>query len=528
MFAFPSTTTMLLAILFQLLLICGYSSAKGPPESYRSLYPKYNHEIYYNTMVPEDTEVDVILRKNQPQKRFFVLESGYRPLSVTVTPCFMDGVLEWKISHSLYHQGSLDSSYRSSVWSNNLVLPPASSPSATYAGRSRRSYSTPAAPPGTYSLELRSNTEGAAKVLVTTRSTSDLPFHPPLPPDPNLEIVKVKRNRILVSWQPSLTTRPHQYCVSSNNRGNYNSLCSAESDLLMRRNGVSVTCVGRKTWHLFKGLKRGSTYYFDAFVLDAATNASSAYIGVSATLRGGGGGGGVAVPRLKDDALATFALDEANGHTVNIKYHPGKATSPILIFAQSCTGPGPVNLHIARGGPLKQDIMSTTVMDVKTLYLPPTNASSLSLSLRSTTHHKRKVRLWVSSRKHSAPFPEMPEDKSVRVFDSLTTCDSITIGWKISVDERVKYCIYRRLGGQSLTEPQNFCETRNQGIQVLCRRYHRFSKRRFNNVIMQRVKGLRPGTTYLFEVQVTKVKGEMLPYEQVWARTRATCSKHNR
>ncbi|GIZ00508.1 protein NDNF [Caerostris extrusa] len=160
----------------------------------------------------------------------------------------------------------------------------------------------------------------------------------------------------------------------------------------------------------------------------------------------------------------------------------------------SCTGPGPVNLHITTGGSSKQDIMSTTVLDIKTLRLPPTNASSLALSLRATSTRTRKVRIWMSSRRRNYPFPDMPQDKSIRVFESLNTCHSITIGWKTSADERVK-------------------------------RYHRFSNRRFSDLIMQKIKGLQPDTKYLLEVQVTKVKGEMLPYEQVWARTAKTCSK---
>ncbi|KAG8179310.1 hypothetical protein JTE90_016415, partial [Oedothorax gibbosus] len=208
---------------------------------------------------------------------------------------------------------------------------------------------------------------------------------------------------------------------------------------------------------------------------------------------------------------------------------------PVLVFVQSCTGPGPVNLHITQNYPSRHELMSTTVMDVKTLELPLVhNSSSLVLSVRSTTSHPRRVRLWVSSHRRATPFPALPHDKSVRVFDTLTTCDSVTVGWNTSPDERVKYCVYAQAAHDELTrrtlaEPQDFCETsvttaKSGRRTVLCRRYHRFSKRRFNNLVMQRVKGLQPGTRYLFEVQVTKVKGQMLPYEQVWAMTHDTCS----
>lgn len=209
------------------------------------------------------------------------------------------------------------------------------------------------------------------------------------------------------------------------------------------------------------------------------------------------------------------------------------------MFIQSCTGPGPVTLQISQNAVPRQEILTESVMDVKTLEVPKqisatANSSKIySFSIRSNTRHNRKVRLWISGKKHAFPFPVLPQDKSVSVFDTLTTCDSITIGWKASPDEKVKYCIYRQaafdeLMQRTLTEPQNFCEQSTEGSStrhtVLCRRYHKFSKRRFNDVIMQRVRGLHPGTTYLFEVQVTKAKGRMLPYEQVWATTHDNCS----
>ncbi|GIY76479.1 hypothetical protein CDAR_182511 [Caerostris darwini] len=44
-------------------------------------------EVFYdNRVIPEDTEVDVRLRKGYSETYFFVIASIYRPLSVTVTP----------------------------------------------------------------------------------------------------------------------------------------------------------------------------------------------------------------------------------------------------------------------------------------------------------------------------------------------------------------------------------------------------------------------------------------------------------
>lgn len=539
----------------------------SPKHNKSFYYPKYRHEIFYdNKILPEDVEVDTFIHKGQVQKFFYLLEGGYRPISVTVTPCSSDSLLEWKLSHNIFPISS--SPYHSDPWTNHVIRPPSISPTASYVGKKRRSYTNPRAPPGLYTLEVRSSAETNAKLLVTTRPPSQMPYHPPLPPESAVQIIKIKRNRILISWKASLSGRPLEYCVTSNTRGNYNSLCSAEGDMHggnpfyspvstgytyhygtkqlhnslqePAKHGAAITCVGRKTWHMFKGLQRGIIYYFDVFVMDVDTNASSVYIGVSAAVKN--------VPsspsRLKDDSLVTYNLDASNGFAVDTKYHLGRSSGPILLFIQSCTGPGPVTLTVTQNVSPRHEILSTNVMDVKTLEIPRQMAALINgsniqtLSIRSSTKHARKVRVWISNKKHAFPFPVLPPDKSVSVFDTLTTCDAITIGWKASPDERVKYCIYRQaahdeLMQRTLTEPQNFCEEPAEGsvlkrITVLCRRYHRFSKRRFNNVIMQRVKGLKPGTTYLFEVQVTKVKGKMLPYEQVWATTHSTCARHNR
>ncbi|KAL1434502.1 hypothetical protein MTO96_011596 [Rhipicephalus appendiculatus] len=114
---------------------------------------------------------------------------------------------------------------------------------------------------------------------------------------------------------------------------------------------------------------------------------------------------------------------------------------------------------------------------------------------------------------------------------SLTTCNSVTLAWKAALDEKVRYCIFKQevRGSYSgvFARPQDFCdETKlaEKSGKVSCRRYHRFSKHRFQNVIMQKIRKLQPDTTYVFEVLVTKARGRTLAYEKVWATTHRSCS----
>lgn len=564
----------LYSLLVHCFLLCTRSFVTGKDASTlskqnRSFYfPKYRPEIFYdNKVIPEDIEVDVFLFKDQLQRLFYVVEGGHRPLSITITPC--SSPVEWRLSHQVYPDA--EGSYISDSWYNhvvrpNQVIPP--SPTATYTGPQRQSYTTPTASAGLYMLEIKTaSTEATVKIFLTTRPTSQSPYYPPLPADHRVEIVKTKRNRVLISWKGSPSRRDLQYCVSANTRANYHSLCALDSDIhgdipstppssagfgfqwerssrrsmvsrvthlaksVEPKNDVLYTCVGLKTWHMFRGLQRGRKYYFDVFVLDTDTNASSTYHGAHTALRNA-----VPTTKLRDGSLVNFSLDSSNGYAVSSKYQFGKTSGHILLFVQSCTGPGPITITVSKTGS-GSEVLTESVMDVKTLEIRQAEAgATYILTLKSSTKHPRHVRVWISGKKQSFPFPVLPRDKNVKVFDTLITCDSITIGWRVSPDEKVKYCIFRSTARnddmkRSMAEPQNFCQASpdpgNDRKVVLCRRYHRFSKRRFNNVIMQRVKGLERNTTYLFEVQVNKVNvnGRTLPYEQVWATTSSSCSK---
>ncbi|KAG8175109.1 hypothetical protein JTE90_025289 [Oedothorax gibbosus] len=105
---------LLFYVLFQSLLSFAVS-AKEPLHSAKTFfYPKYRHDRFYDTkIIPEDTEVDVYLRKGHTQKLFFILDGGYRPISLTVTPCSRDALIEWKIAHTSFESHPSEAAYRS-------------------------------------------------------------------------------------------------------------------------------------------------------------------------------------------------------------------------------------------------------------------------------------------------------------------------------------------------------------------------------------------------------------------------------
>ncbi|XP_067136252.1 protein NDNF-like [Centruroides vittatus] len=511
-------------------------------------FPDYRPQVFYdNGALPEDAEVSLRLSAAGPRRVYFLSEKEGRPLTLTVTPCWRP--VKWRLS-----LGNFPLPGRKETWRNQLPekgVSERSTPLASYVGSERKIYSKSRSSAGLYVLELESEDADAdVRIHVTTGSELNS-YYPQLPADSSVGVLKVRRNKVLLTWKASpAESKPGQtvsYCLSVDQSRNRRSLCSVRPDAsptlppstgfgfswekskrkvskLSPPEHRNLTCVGRKTWHMFRGLQKGSTYYFDVFVVDSRTEASSAYDGVRVTTKRS-----KSVSRLKDGSLTSFSLDAKNSYSVSVKYPVTAPDKKLWIFLQSCTGPGPVTIRVSKDG---EEIVSSEVMDTKTLSVVPPSNGTYQISVETTSESPRRARMWVGRKFHKLPFPVLPEDKSVKIFDTLTTCDSVTLAWHSTIDEKVKYCIYKRTAKAGFVRlfasPQNFCEqseeTEEGRERVLCRRYHRFSRQRFNNVIMQRVRNLKPSFTYVFDVRVTKHNAKTLSYERVWVTTSGNCS----
>ncbi|XP_067122804.1 LOW QUALITY PROTEIN: protein NDNF-like [Centruroides vittatus] len=521
---------------------------------------KYRPEIFFdNGVLPENVEVKVYIFREEIKRIFVLIEKEQRPMFLTVTPC--SSPIEWRLFLRSF-PGEVARS-ETDVLNNHVpinhpfyLLWPAKT-------NLRNSSSTS----GLYMLEITAKIRDTS-VLIYLSTSNMTSVYPKLPNNPSLDVLKVRRNRILLSWLPSPSEtegKKIEYCISVNPRMNYPTLCSLNSDLtgdypaplppstgfgfwweknakkrLMTRtkeikknvdlkNDITYTCLGRKTWHMVQNLEEGRTYYFDVFAVDPSTNFSSSYIGISAATKSLHSG------KLRENMLIMVYLNESNGYSANFEYATVNTLQAIWCFVQSCFGPGPINVTLSTD---IQKIFSVNVMDMHTIVVHDLPNSTLHLTLSTKIKQPRRVRLWLSRKYHKYPFPTMPGDKRVQLFDTLTTCESVTLAWKTTNDEKVRYCIYMQSDKSKhfkyFAKPEDMCNKPIDGIvskgkqKVLCRRYHRFSRYRFNNVILQEIKGLEPATTYVFEVQVTKFRGKTLTYEQVWATTRKNCTNNYR
>ncbi|XP_076318243.1 neuron derived neurotrophic factor nord isoform X2 [Tachypleus tridentatus] len=526
-------------------------------------FKKFRPEVFYdNKVLPEDAEVRVFVFRDEVKKVFFLVEREHSPLSLTITPC--SAPIQWKLS--LRHFPVSGNQQGKDIQQNEItsgdVAPSYSVLQATYFGQEQRTYTNLNSYAGLYMLEMDSHgNDTSVKIFVSTKPEVHFP-HPLLPSNPRVGILKVRRNRVLITWMISPTESEHnqvvEYCVSANLRKSYKTQCEVDADingdipptpppwagfgfwweklarkkLLMKVRGIkkSVTvlddiiyeCVGRKTWHMFRDLQEGTTYFFDVFSVNPVTNASIAYLGASTTTKVSKSG------RIRDHSLTTLKLEESDDFSSVSSYTLRQKTPVLYFFVRSCTGPGPVDFEVSLN---RNVLLNTRVMSTETLSINDALNGTYTFTVSSLVRQTREVQLFVSRRYWKFPFPDLPKDKRILVFDSLTTCDSVMLAWRASSDDKVRYCIYQSNDTRNLM-PLFTCEPKYEHgynrEEVMCRRYNRYSRHRIQDLIMQKVKGLNPGNSYVFEVHVTKARGNTLPYEQVLATTRKHCTSYRR
>lgn len=542
-------------------------SSPSRPESQRPFhFAKHRPELFYdNNVVPENGEVNVFVFKDQIRRVFFLVEKERNSLLLTASPC--SAPIEWHIfrkplAPSDYSEESNESRdpstllYRDDGASTEPVV------GGSFYGRGRLSFSRRDAPRGVYMLEFDSD---SADTRVRVYGTSDADAHYPfplLPIKPKVEVLQVRNGRVLFTWKPSPSeSSAHQdvqYCVAANRKENFHTKCAVDSALrgdvpspphpdsgfgfwwekaarrklalrsremqraVRPQRDVVFECVGRRTWHSFADLEVDQRYYIDVFTINAKTNSSTAYPGTSVVARSVGN------QRIQDNQLVRIVLDQRDNFVHVAKYSVNANVPTMWMFVQSCSGPGPIQLSVTLR---KAKVLTAEVMDTRTLTLNHPSNGTYVIKISSTVPQLRRVHLLVSKKYHKFPFPTLPDDSGVKVMGSLTTCNSVTLAWKAALDEKVRYCIFKQevRGSYSgvFARPQDFCdETKlaEKSGKVSCRRYHRFSKHRFQNVIMQKIRKLQPDTTYVFEVLVTKARGRTLAYEKVWATTHRSCS----
>lgn len=404
-------------------------------------------------------------------------------------------------------------------------------------------------------LEVRATaSESTVKFFVTT--TPHVEAGPVLPEDRRVTVASVTKKKARLKWKPAVTSahlQPITYCVAANLRRNFPTHCSflaaktgnqppavphnsgfgfswerqesrkrnaakkSERGLKLRSKEFVYQCVGSSATALLKRLKPGKKYFFNVYAVRGDTNMSAAYEAASATTLSGG-----RAWHLKDGQITSVTLKKSTSSNAMYKYHL-RHHIPLLRFGFS-TCIGDVSIDISTRGRRLRHFRSFE--GVKTVALPNPTPGLYEVKIRANRKKSRQVALFVATSEKRFPFPSLPNDTSIQVFERLRTCNSVTLAW-LGSNEKLKYCLYKMQERNSVSRlfaKQNYCEApsaRKRTEKVRCVKLRR--KRSSQAVVSQTVRGLRPATTYVFDVYATQYRKTWLQYERVRVTTRATC-----
>ncbi|XP_043560074.1 protein NDNF-like [Chiloscyllium plagiosum] len=547
------------------LFLCLTSSAQNlpgrDPNLVQSLYSRLPAQDL--PAIPDGTEIAGFLMRDIPRRYYFIVEEDISPVTVTVTPC--EAPLQWTLALQVLpdqprREGSGESEH---LHLQMDPQPPVSGESVelfSYRGNDVESYAAAESPAGIYSLELVSiERDTIFNIYATTTPGSDQAY-PKLPSDPRLGVTFVRHTSMSLVWKPSPTIsclqQPAQYCVVINREHNYKSLCAVEAKLresthskrvwwpdmdrgmpeslrlnamvnhptfsarsttfsASRQGEIRKTCTGTKHGFTVSQLRPSTQYYVDVFIVNLLTNISAAYMGTFVKTK----------DEVKHNVLElkggrVMEIPIKPGASRILQYRPASSHYAVTVSLHSCYQP--VHVQIRQNRRL---VANQHVEGVKHFQFVGKPKARYQLRLKADKTGRTLLKVHMTTHRDKQPFPSLPRDTRLKVFDRLRSCSSLTVAW-LATREPNKYCVYRKrvTDRENPSELQNRCldpTTRSKSEKVSCQYFSGSSPQKA--VMTERVEGLEPGTTYQLDVYVIGQGRHSVKYQSKKVRTRMTC-----
>ncbi|XP_062926248.1 protein NDNF-like [Mobula hypostoma] len=513
-----------------------------------------NDAMYdYSPLLPDGTEITIFLFRDLPQSHYFQVRDK-TPFSIRVNPC--DATVEWKVTvdewpaHGTYPLEKLEWNW---VSKKDLF---------SYKGNTAQTYVQTSSHSTFHRLKLLSTERSIQiRVYLTTKPENEPPY-PDLPFDPRVNVASVGRTTVTLAWKPSPALLQDeeniQYCLLVNQKHNYQSLCAADNqaelgaglwpdlqvvsiysggqaihltrteDIQLPNNLLSSPvsgepkvdimqlCVGNRNIYSVPELLPNTQYYFDVFAVNVLTNTSSAYTGTFAkTLQWPDPNvlelkeGIMIQVYVRKDGLKFYSFRSKTWHRkVQFTFH-------------SC---GKIYTRIERNG---KAMVSESIENLKHFQLNGKAKARYIIGIKSMGPLEVLVKILVSTRPNKPLFPRLPDSLKLKSFNRLRTCNSVTVAW-LGTSEQNRYCLYKReIGEQQLERErknQSWCfgpEARRVSEKVGCKHFHNLNPQRA--VAVEKVTGLKAGTTYLFDIYVIGHKGHSVKYQSKVVKTRKAC-----
>ncbi|CAI4225517.1 unnamed protein product [Auanema sp. JU1783] len=380
----------------------------------------------------------------------------------------------------------------------------------------------------------------SVNIFVSTSMDKINDFYPPLPHDTRVVYAIEQENdaekkQALINWKISDSIRyasdPSRYriCAVVSKRHPDWAACD-----LLDEGLESIHCVpNNNNSMIIDNLRAGRRYYILLFVRDMLRGTTSSYEALEINFRKSRDTP-VKHPKkdevrlLMDSTLQTAILPPKKDSSLNFFYAVPYETPRIqrvLLIAHACNGP--VRITIFRNGRMLKKTEPFSgyrrflVMNLRI-------AGQLRFEVSNDDSEPKSVRLWASTRADKSPYPNLPDDTSIKIV--RRTCRSATLQWLRAADKKAEYCIYRRKENAHYLEHlvsrvDNLCEGGLTSELVGC--YHHKGPKSKDikdilGVIETTITGLEPQSTYRFDLLATPLRrrgGQSLPYRTVWVRT---------
>lgn len=287
-----------------------------------------------------------------------------------------------------------------------------------------------------------------------------------------------------------------------------------------------LRCVKYKTNYHFAGLSPNTEYKLSLFAHNKNTGGSTSYKGLTfRTLEKN-----IAKRQkfaLIDSELVGAYLNPSRTAFQTYEFLVSRFQREVLITVQPCTGYVRVNLFKD-----KKLLKRSVIGELRRFVIARVTPGFLRVKIANDDNTAKVFKIWASTHPWRDPYPRLPEDTSIKVFELSRGCRQVTLAWLASKGF-LSYCLYKKMEEDDyfkrlILEDSTECRDPPSKSLIECRVHSESSSSSNDMVILNStVHSLMPGTTYRFDLFVqpaNKPVRQTLVYRTVWVKTKRKCT----
>lgn len=554
----PGCTVLLIRVILWIFLAKYSNNQELPTRDTDYAFGINQKNLFYdNNRIPDGIEVSPYLFANATRKFFFLVGSKIERLEITITPCASP--ITWVVTFKQNRASTEQYDFGNHEESSEVGFQPFNNIDTLYtlSGEVAETLRIDAPSEGVYSVDITSiKTDSYVQIFSTT--SPDVDTFPELPADKRVREVDKSGSSFTVAWNASPDERHFgddiEYYVSVNTKRSYKTLCSVLSHLngdpkptlppnsgfgfstdqfkkrflrqkakpipAAKRGSIFLQSVGRERKLTFKKVKSGSGYYVDVYVKNKVNGKSRQYSGIFIKTKRKTR----QYPKLKEGKIKNISFTPRKKKFIFF-FKVKKSTKDVHLAISNCVGTTLVELTSKNGTFHKSRIKYSQILTFNDL-----NPGVYNVALLKSVSRRHTVYISLTSKISAQKMPVLPIDTTVKVFDYLTTCNSVTVAW-MGTDKKQKYCLYKteltslKDNSTSISKKLNQCDAfdrhQNGAQKITCKKF-RYRKKE-QSVLAITVTGLKPDTSYIFDVFVNKGNYFAFPYNSVRTKTSTEC-----